>query len=452
MFTIQDPLHCAKKIRNQVLLTETWLLQLGYWENTDEAFRVVIRWDLMFDLAIKVPEFLLMCSKSAINLLDKQDPSLVGELSAQYQLFLDNGYHGMGIYLKALQLFLEAFLDPDLCPTRKIQKAWYTKNSQPTEFVSRETFTDIKCAIDGLFLYMVLLMKEFPESPIVPQYLGSDINELVYAFVRIGMYYGRRSNMEALRLAQGMEKRNAYTNILKNFKDEGFAHSRGRHILQRVTTEEPNENNITYKGKDIILQDIIKAMKQGTADCLADGNDFKLSYLRDSDHLKLPISKTDTNLYENECCDVFEYHFGIESLETHFEDFHESAGKEMVTTPMGTFDRRRVEAYYLNQGRSSTASKARPSRFYANEYNSSKLELYARENFCLVDDCTSTTFLKKGDVVTLFKFHRKNASEKPTKITGTTLYMSKNHTPYRSVCKEHSSGLNVWLHNQKWVH
>ena len=255
MFTIQDPLHCAKKIRNQVLLTETWLLQLGYWENTDEAFRVVIRWDLMFDLAIKVPEFLLMCSKSAINLLDKQDPSLVGELSAQYQLFLDNGYHGMGIYLKALQLFLEAFLDPDLCPTRRIQKAWYTKNSQPTEFVSRETFTDIKCAIDGLFLYMVLLMKEFPESPIVPQYLGSDINELVYAFVRIGMYYGRRSNMEALRLAQGMEKRNAYTNILKNFKDEGFAHSRGRHILQRVTTEEPLENNITYKGKDIILQD-----------------------------------------------------------------------------------------------------------------------------------------------------------------------------------------------------
>ena len=156
---------------------------------------------------------------------------------------------------------------------------------------------------------MVLLMKEFPESPTVPQYLGSDINELVYSFVCIGMYYGRRSNMDALRLAQGMEKRNAYTNISKNFKDEGVAHSRGRHILQRVTTEDHNENKITYKGKDIILQDIIKAMNEGTADCLADGNDFKLNYLRDSVHFKLPISKTDTNLYENECCDVSEYDF-----------------------------------------------------------------------------------------------------------------------------------------------
>ena len=86
MFTIQDPLHCAKKLRNQALLLETRLLRLGVWTKDDssEISRLAIRWDHVFDLAEKVPHFMFLCSKSAINMVDKQDPSLAGELASHY--------------------------------------------------------------------------------------------------------------------------------------------------------------------------------------------------------------------------------------------------------------------------------------------------------------------------------------------------------------------------------
>ena len=340
-------------MRNQALLTETRLLRLGVWENNDEVSRVAIRWDIVFELAQKVPHFLMLCSKSAINMADKQDPSLAGELASHYQLFLDNGYHGMGIYFKALQLFLEAFLDPNIHPAIRIQKAFCTKtlfvlwdrNSPSCEFVSKATFTDIKCAVDGLFLYLYMLMKQFPESPIVPQYLGSDINEMVFAFARIGMYSGRRTNMDALRLAQALEKRNSYTVISKDWKDEGVAHSRGRRILRNVTHKEEEDSGI-YRGKDVHLSDMIKAMKQGAEDCIADGKDFKLGYLKLLDHSMYP---RDYEEFEDDEIDVFDYYFGVENLEDYFHDVADCAGKEMVTTPMGTFDRRRVETYYIPQ-------------------------------------------------------------------------------------------------------
>ena len=289
MFTIQDPLHCAKKLRNQALLLETRLLRLGVWTKDDssEISRLAIRWDHVFDLAEKVPHFMFLCSKSAINMVDKQDPSLAGELASHYQLFLDHGYHGMGIYLKGLQLFLEAFLDPYTYPAVRLQKAFYTKtlfvlwdrNSPSQEFISDQCFTDIKCAVDGLFLYLYMLMKQFPNCPIVPQFLGSDINELFFAFARHGMFAGRRTNMEALRLAQALEKRNALSVISKVWKDMGIAHSRGLRVLRNVTYAE-EENWTVYHGSDVHLQDLIQAMRQGSKDCIADERDFKLEYLR----------------------------------------------------------------------------------------------------------------------------------------------------------------------------
>ena len=40
--------------------------------------------------------------KSATNMVDKQDISFVEELASLYQLFLEQGYHVMGMYLKGL--------------------------------------------------------------------------------------------------------------------------------------------------------------------------------------------------------------------------------------------------------------------------------------------------------------------------------------------------------------
>jgi hypothetical protein len=143
---------------------------------------------------------------------------------------------------------------------------------------------------------------------------------------------------------------------------------------------------------------MIKAMKQGSEDCIADGKDFKLGYLKFLNHSMYPRDEEDFEDYE---IDVLDCYFGVENLEDYFQDDVGFAGKEMVTTPMGTFDRRRVEIYYLNKGRSTTTSKARHLRFYNNEYESSKMECYWRSDFCNIKDCTDGRYIKKGDLISL---------------------------------------------------
>ena len=124
-----------------------------------------------------------------------------------------------------------------------------------------------------------------------------------------------------------------------------------------------------------------------------------------------------------------DFYFGIDNLEDFFDDKVDRSGKEIINTPLGSFDRRRVETFYLNKGRSSTPSKARHQLFYYNEYDSSKLETYSQSTDCYVKECKEICFLKKGDRMKLNKFQRKNSKANATKVKGTVLYLSKSHAP-----------------------
>ena len=174
---MQDPPHVGKKLRNQAALLDTHVLILTDDDchlNLDE---VVVRWDLVLKLALKDPKFLMACGKSAVNLTDKQDPSLVADLACLYQYFLDHKMFAMGIYLKAVYLLLEAFYHPSLTPSERMCRAWYTKsffvlwhkNSKNAQgFISDKSFKDLKCCVDGLLNYLLLMRKMFPDCPIIP--------------------------------------------------------------------------------------------------------------------------------------------------------------------------------------------------------------------------------------------------------------------------------------------
>ena len=293
-------------------------------------------------------------------------------------------------------------------------------------------------------------MKRYPKSPVVTQFLGSDINELVFAFARIGMFAGRRNNLDCLRLAQALEKRNTYSALSKDDEDIGTAHSRGRRVLNNVTYEE--ETGALYTVSDILLQDLIQAMKQGIEDCLEDGKKFKLGYLEQSDACKDSSDSADVIEPEvEEILDGVSFGLDMDNLaEDYFGDNLDSAGK--VTTPMGTFDRRRVETYYLNKGRSSTPSKARHVRFYYNEYESSKMQMYLGSEMCHVKNCSEDNYFKKGGTARLRKYQRKGSKDKPQKITGTVLFISKGQMCVKSTCRDHSSGLTVWLEDGSGIH
>ena len=53
-------------------------------------------------------------------------------------------------------------------------------------------------------MYMLSLAKDFPDAPVVPFFLGSDINEQAHADARLTQYAGRRTNLDAITLVQGI--------------------------------------------------------------------------------------------------------------------------------------------------------------------------------------------------------------------------------------------------------
>ena len=448
LFALQDPYHVAKKLRNQLSLTETRVLLLGTPDTSRES-EVVARWDYIMQVAIKDPAFLLICSKSSVEILDKQDPSLVGELASLYQYFIDKKMFALGLYLKSIQLFLEAFYDDSLLPEERMQRAWYTKtffvvwdnNAPLTEyFIWKSTFQDLQCAIDGLLQYLLLLQRDFRECPILPKYLGSEINENGCGFVRTRRYAGRRTNLDGINLAYGLEKMNKHTEVNKDYSDVAcvVAHTRGSHVLRPVYgLDEAKRAVQNLTGADINIQNIIVAMERGTRDCFSDCKLYNLNFVQDSQAGTRNVSDDESSSSEDE-----------ETYTCGFSDFLDSGNAEVmdnetVNTPLGAVNRQRAESYYLNEGRSNIGAKGRQSRFYYNYYEQSKLAVF--NIICTQDECSLASTLKKGDVITLPEFHKKN-TKRPKRVTGTVQFISKDHKPIKVLCKDHSpQGVNVWL-------
>ena len=132
-------------------------------------------------------------SLSAVNCVDKQDPSLVGDISRLHEHFTKNGYFACGMFWKSLQYFNEGLLDKTLDPYQRAYRVWWARtfftvwheNSvEATYRLTAQTYKDLVCACDGLILYFQLLKDKFPDAEIVCYYLGSDPNEQVYAYIR----------------------------------------------------------------------------------------------------------------------------------------------------------------------------------------------------------------------------------------------------------------------------
>ena len=75
-------------------------------------------------------------------------------------------------------------------------------------FISSQTFRDVINCCDGLVLYIAMLMNMFPDSPVVPFFFTIEVNERYFVTVRFGRYTGRRTHLDAVTLAQGLEQRN----------------------------------------------------------------------------------------------------------------------------------------------------------------------------------------------------------------------------------------------------
>ena len=356
----------------------------------------------------------------------------------------------MGMYLKCMQFLMETFLNKSLPPDQRVFKAWYAKTffvvwkesvSNSCESIPDETFKDLKCAADGLVLYLLLLKNEFGDAPVVPYYLGSDICEQCFARVRgARRYAGRRSNLDCVTLGTGLEKINL-TSALPGNQPFQIAHTRGAAVMKQAVPLDMSTNPSVLKGgppiygHSINKQSLRNSMKKATKACIDDCVEFGFPFFMGTDYDSVPTTTSAAAAgYSEEDSDDSD---DDESETMDDEDVDEDPC--FVKTSMGSLHLKTAEAIYLNGGKTTFGVKAEAKRFYTNTFaESCPLQEY---NSVLDNECCSKV-IKKGLKVSLPKF----ADGKV--VTGTVCWLSRHFTPLKSVCREHSANklpVNAWL-------
>ncbi len=72
--------------------------------------------------------------------------------------------------------------------------------------VTKPTFDDVMCAIEGCMLYL-LKCASIPEADVVPWLFTSDGCEQMFA-LRIGRYKGQQTNLDVKRVIEGLQSCN----------------------------------------------------------------------------------------------------------------------------------------------------------------------------------------------------------------------------------------------------
>ena len=431
--------------------TETKCLTLG-----DDPLRekeLVVRWDHIWDFFATRPELLQHCSLSAIVVKDKQDPSLVTDLTCLYKYFLSEGYLALGMYLKCTHFLCEAFLDKELSPMERVYKAYYAKaffykwfhnnKKKPHNTITSETFHDVCCCVDGLIDYLLMLMKKFPNAPVVTFYLGSDICEQIFAFIRISRYSGRRTNLDADILSYGLERRNVCS-LLTDDTPQFAAHTRGRCVLKdpiplpEESLPEKSCRAGLFYGRDILESDIKNTIKNAINDCFIQCHGYGFNCFNNVSLNEIPRNSSYVsphNINEDDCDEIDD----IEDLNNEDEELcNEEA--TVINTPMGRMHIRTAESIFLNGGKMKIPAKSRKSRFYADIFEGNYFVSYKESVKC----CPSS--FSRGDKVTLSTF-----KDSKIKVCGIVRYISVQHTPLKYACKKHKYNdklkhLNVWLY------
>ena len=134
---------------NRLTLTETRCLSLGL--NRDMGRELVMRWNHAFEVFGKHSYILTFTSLSTLLVEDKQDPSLVADINCLYRHFLAVGYSATGMYLRAIDLLMEAFYDNNL--SKLFQVVWDESVPSSRLFISQQTIQDVATDFCYIFIY-----------------------------------------------------------------------------------------------------------------------------------------------------------------------------------------------------------------------------------------------------------------------------------------------------------
>ena len=202
-------------------------------------------------------------------------------------------------------------------------------------------------------MYMLSLAKDFPRAPVVPHFLGSDSNEQAHADARLTQYAGRRTNLDAITLVQGMEKINVRSS-LPGRESFQVAHARGRTVYKetvplegdRAKPENSGNPNREYFGSDINVQGIQNSIKNGINACIKDCQELKFPFfLKASFEAKPRVSQTVSGYDEGQ--DESDDDTESEDVYDNFIDEDDDIGPQYLTTAMGQMHVKTAEAIYF---------------------------------------------------------------------------------------------------------
>ncbi|KAL5267646.1 hypothetical protein ACHWQZ_G004630 [Mnemiopsis leidyi] len=285
----------------------------------------------------------------------------------------------------ATPTFEVAFLDNDASPEKHAFKVSYAKtffvqwdkSSTQEQFITHQTFKDIKCSCcaDGLIMYMLSLAKDFPNAPVVPYFLGSDSNDQSHADARLTQYAGRSTNLDAITLVRGMERINVKSS-LPGKESFQVAHTRGRTVYKETVPlegdpanpENSGDPNRQFFGSDINVQGIRNSIKNGINACIKDCQELKFPFfMKASLEAKPRVSQTVSGYDEDKGID--ECDSDIESEDVVYTDEDDDFGPQYLTSAMGLMHVKTAEAIYFNGGKLTFGTKSRKSRFYSGYFS-----------------------------------------------------------------------------------
>eukprot|EP00116_Pleurobrachia_bachei_P001650 sb/3461912/ len=451
---MQDCAHDIKKMRNQPAYLRTKCLAFGL--DRDRAKETVIRWNFVLDVVKKLDrlEEPHNMSLSGLLITDRQDPSIVADICCHYQVFVNNGYYALGLYMKAIQFLTEAFYDRSLWPEERIWKAswvktFFVKWSElvcDENFITKETFHDVKCSVDGLILYIMVLRKNFPEQDVVPWFLTSDVCEQAFAFVRTGRYSGRRTNVDCITLAEGLECLNKRSEISSEYLPSGshhVAHCRGRAILkQPYGIPWVRNKDLDVKGGDTTHGSVAKAIEAGMNSCVAECVKYRLLAAAPGQaRYKSANNDEDEDDISDYSTDEEGNHEDIE----HEEDT--SSSKVMVKTNMGKLHIKTAERIYLNERGFQSSAKGRSGRIKGKKHIFSDNSII---NYHNKQACCPDLSLRVGQYGRFPKFVQKKKGEKakvvaPVKVTGEIVFISTSLSPLKVACTKHHNDITLWV-------
>lgn len=420
---------------------------------------LVIRWDLVYEFFTEHKHLMQYTSLNAVNVSDKQDPSHVTDISCLHEHFAHHGYKALGMFFKAVHFLAEAFLDKTLDPYQRAYKAWWTKtffvlwnehSTYSSQCVTSQTLKDIICSCDGLILYFQILKKRFPEAKVVPYYLGSDQNEQLFAFIRTSYSGGRSRNLDAIKLAFGMERKNVRSGLSLPEDTTAIAHTRGRTVLRKAvplvgkpeSVSATNRKDCEWTGTSLNQGKLQKVMDQASKDCITEGKRYRFPVFMNvpdpEERTGRPIPlhiPTNDDINEDDQ-DVEDEEFDEDYLPV---ECNEDDCEEMLSTKLyGKLNFRTAETLLLNGGRSSFTTKSRMSRFTGDAFGMSSDIRIFNQSACA---CRDNTLI--GQVRTLPTFENLEKC-----VKGEVRFLSYKGSPLKFYCNEHSlvgGKPNAWL-------